>query len=47
MSAEDIELLIRIKAIGERKERLELDDESLQRLGSIITAYSMPKKNNF
>lgn len=43
MSAEDIELLIRIKTIGEKQERLMLDGTSLQRLGRIITTYSMPR----
>ena len=47
MSAEDIELLIRIKAIGEKQERLVLDDESLQRLEKIIFTYSMPQKKLF
>lgn len=43
MSADDIALLIKIKTVSEKKEILQLDTESIQRLERIISTYSMPK----
>ena len=43
MSAEDIELLTKIKSIGEKQERLVLNQDALARLTRIISAYSIPQ----
>ena len=43
MSAEDIELLAEIKKVGEKQERLILNQDALARLTRIITTYSVPQ----
>ena len=43
MSAEDIALLIKIKKVGEKKERLVFGGDELSRLERIISTYSLPK----
>lgn len=43
MSAEDIALLIKIKKVGEKKERLVFEGDELSRLERIISMYSLPK----
>lgn len=40
MTAEDIDLLIKIKAIGANKQKLVLEGDELQRLEQIIITYS-------
>lgn len=43
MSAEDIALLIKIKKVGEKKERLVFESDELRRLERIISTYSLPQ----
>ena len=43
MSAEDIALLIKIKKVGEKKERLVFEGDELSRLERSISTYSLPK----
>ena len=43
MSAEDIALLAYIKQIGERQERLVLNQDDLVRLSRMISVYSLPR----
>ncbi len=44
MSFEDIELLKKIKSIGEKGEKLILDEFALERISKIISRYSLPEK---
>lgn len=43
MSTEDIALLVEIKRVGQKKERLVLNQDALDRLSRIISVYSLPK----
>ena len=43
MSAEDITLLTMIKAVGEKREKLMLNENSMDRLNRIISTYSPPQ----